>query len=42
MVEPYIASIIAMAGDKIHMAKGSMMMIHNPLSGGWGEAKDLR
>lgn len=37
-----IASIIAMSGDKIVMAKGSMMMIHNPLSGGWGEAKDLR
>lgn len=37
-----IASIIAMAADKLIMAKGSMMMIHNPLSGGWGEAKDLR
>lgn len=27
-----IASIIAMAGDKIVMAKGSMMMIHNPMT----------
>lgn len=37
-----IASIIAMAGDKIIMGKGSMLMIHNPSSGAWGEAKDLR
>jgi len=38
-----IASIIAMAGDKIVMAKGSMMMIHNPMSSMWGgEAKDFR
>lgn len=37
-----IASIIAMAGDRIVMGKGSMMMIHNPSSGAWGEAKDLR
>lgn len=37
-----IASIIAMAGDRIIMGKGSMMMIHNPSSYAWGEAKDLR
>jgi ATP-dependent protease ClpP protease subunit len=38
-----IASIIAMAGDKIVMPKGSMMMIHNPWTSVWGaEAKDLR
>ncbi|WP_051620978.1 head maturation protease, ClpP-related [Paenibacillus sp. UNC451MF] len=38
-----IASIIAMAGDKIVMAKGSMMMIHNPMSSMYGgEAKDFR
>jgi ATP-dependent Clp protease protease subunit len=37
-----IASIIAMAGDKIIMPKGSMMMIHNPWSWGMGESKDFR
>lgn len=38
-----IASIIAMAGDKIVMAKGSMMMIHNPATSLWGgESKDFR
>lgn len=38
-----IASIIAMAGDKIIMAKGSMMMVHNPATSLWGgEAKDFR
>jgi ATP-dependent Clp protease protease subunit len=38
-----IASIIAMAGDKIVMAKGAMMMIHNPATSLWGgESKDFR
>ncbi|ETK29818.1 Clp protease ClpP [Paenibacillus larvae] len=38
-----IASIIAMAGDKIVMAKGSMMMIHNPTNSLWGgDAQDFR
>lgn len=37
-----IASIIAMAGDKIIMPKGSMMMIHNPWTFAMGDAKDLR
>lgn len=37
-----IASVIAMAGDEIEMALGSMMMIHNPLTFSVGEAKDLR
>lgn len=37
-----IASIIAMAGDKIIMPTGSMMMIHNPKSGCWGDASDMR
>lgn len=37
-----IASIIAMAGDKIIMPTGSMMMIHNPKSGCWGDAGDMR
>ncbi|MEC0269067.1 head maturation protease, ClpP-related [Paenibacillus anseongense] len=38
-----IASIIAMAGDKITMAAGSMMMIHNPMSSiQMGDASDFR
>lgn len=37
-----IASVIAMAGDKIHMPNNSMMMIHNPWSGCCGNAKDFR
>jgi ATP-dependent Clp protease, protease subunit len=37
-----IASIIAMGADKIIMAKGSQMMIHNPMASAFGEAKDLR
>ena len=36
-----IASIIAMAGDEIIMPKGSMIMVHNPTTGCWGEAKDF-
>lgn len=36
------ASIIAMAGDEVLMSPVSMMMIHNPLTGAYGEAKDLR
>lgn len=37
-----IASIIAMAGDKIIMPKGSMLMIHNPWSMAFGDANDFR
>lgn len=37
-----IASIIAMAGDEIHIAKNAMMMIHEPYSGMFGTAQDLR
>lgn len=38
-----IASIIAMAGDKVVMPKGSMMMIHNPWTSVWGgDANDFR
>ncbi len=37
-----IASIIALAGDKIVMADNAMMMIHNPSSFSWGEASQLR
>lgn len=37
-----IASIIAMAGDKITMAKNAMMMIHNAWSGIYGNAEEMR
>ena len=36
-----IASIIAMAGDKVIMSAGSMMMIHNPWVATTGNAKEL-
>lgn len=36
------ASIIAMAGDRIIMGTGAMMMVHNPWTRVEGEAKDLR
>ncbi|AHN84819.1 Clp protease-like protein [Vibrio phage phi 2] len=36
------ATIIAMAGDKIIMPSNAMMMIHNPLTGVWGNSSDLR
>lgn len=37
-----IASVIAMAGDTIRVAKNSMMMIHDPHGGADGSAEDLR
>lgn len=37
-----IASVIAMAGDKIIMAKGSMLMVHNMWTIILGNANDLR
>ena len=37
-----IASVIAMAGDKIVMAENAQMMIHNPWIYSGGEAKDHR
>jgi ATP-dependent protease ClpP protease subunit len=37
-----IASIIALAGRKLTMAKGSYFMIHNPLTFTAGDAADLR
>ncbi|HCT63748.1 MAG TPA: Clp protease ClpP [Lachnospiraceae bacterium] len=37
-----IASVIAMAGDTIHMPKNSMMMIHNAWTMAAGNAKDFR
>ena len=36
------ASIIAMAGNEIVMAKNAFLMIHNPWTYAAGEAKDLR
>lgn len=37
-----IATVIAMAGDKVYMEKGSMFMIHNPSVWMGGESKDLQ
>ena len=36
-----IASIIALAGDEIHIADNAYVMIHNPTSFIYGEAKDM-
>jgi len=37
-----IASVIAMAGDTIHMPSNAMMMVHNPWSICQGNSKDFR
>lgn len=37
-----MASVIAMAGDEIVMAEGSMMMIHNPWSFAIGDEHEMR
>jgi ATP-dependent Clp protease protease subunit len=37
-----IASYIAMAGDRVVMAKNAMMMIHNPWTMAFGDANELR
>lgn len=37
-----IASVIAMAGDEIHMADNALMMIHDPWSFAIGNAADMR
>lgn len=37
-----IASVIAMAGDRIHIAANAHVMIHNPHGVVWGEAADMR
>lgn len=37
-----IASVIAMAGDKVIMSPTATMMIHNPITALAGEAKDMR
>jgi ATP-dependent Clp protease, protease subunit len=36
------ASVIAMAGDEILMSPVAVMMIHNPLTGAYGNMHDLR
>lgn len=37
-----IASVIATAGDRVEMAKGSMLMIHEPFALTIGDAQDMR
>lgn len=37
-----IASVIAMAGDTVTMAKGAMLMIHEPFALVIGDARDMR
>lgn len=37
-----IASVIAMAGDTVYMGKNTMMMIHNPWTGAYGNEHDFR
>lgn len=37
-----IASVIAMAGDRIIMAENAVMMIHKPSDGTYGDANELR
>jgi len=37
-----IASLIAMAGDTVHMAENAMLMIHAPWGGAVGNAHDMR
>lgn len=37
-----IATIIALAGDRIVMAPNGMMMIHNPSGGAFGTAEEMR
>ena len=37
-----IASVIAMAGDHIAMCENALFMVHDPSSGSWGGADDMR
>ena len=37
-----VASVIAMAGDKVIMPSNTTMMIHNAMMGAYGNAKELR
>lgn len=36
------ASVVAMAGDVVEISPVGMMMIHNPWTGTWGEADEIR
>lgn len=36
------ASVIAMAGNEVHMSPVSMMMIHNPATVAWGDHGDMQ
>lgn len=36
------ASVVAMAGDEVWMAPTALMMIHNPLTGAWGDHNDMQ
>lgn len=36
------ATIVAMAGDVITMPENALMMVHNPLTGLWGNANEMR
>lgn len=36
-----MATVVAMAGDEIIMPENAMMMIHNPMSGAFGNAQEL-
>lgn len=37
-----MASVIALAGDRVKMAANAFFMIHNPSGGVWGEADEMR
>lgn len=36
------ASVVAMAGDEVWMAPTALMMIHNPLTGAWGDHNEMQ
>lgn len=36
------ASWLALAADKVHVYSNSMMMVHKPMSGIWGNANDMQ
>ena len=37
-----MASVIAMVGDEIYMSPGSTMMVHRPMTGVYGNVKDMQ
>ncbi len=37
-----IASVVALAGDAVIMPENALFMIHDPASGAWGTAEDMR